>query len=330
MNDMTIASPVGEIDRRTYIGGSDAAAIMGLGAYGKTPLSVYLTKIGESPDELDAERQRFLDRRKRWEGPIVEMLREEFDCEITAINQRYVDQEYDFIAGEIDFEWRDPETGLIENGEIKTVSPFAFGENKGWGEAGTDEIPVHYAAQAMHNLGIMNRNVCIVAAMVGLDSMIFYRIHRDDETIAEMRARCVHFWHEHVLKRNPPAPLSLADVMSLTLKMRGKPIEADADMLKNIRDLETVRGRIKAFEGDKEEIMFKIGGAILKAWQTSGTSDAGTDTAIINHGGQKVATWGLQTTTRLKSAELKAAKPEIYNEFSKTTASRVLRISKPK
>ena len=32
--------PDAEPDRTKYIGGSDAAAIMGLGAYGETPLSV--------------------------------------------------------------------------------------------------------------------------------------------------------------------------------------------------------------------------------------------------------------------------------------------------
>jgi len=182
------------------------------------------------------------------------MLREEFDCEIVATNLRYVDAEHDFIAGEIDFEWIDPDTGLVENGEVKTVSPFAFGELHGWGEAGTDEVPVHYAAQAMHNLGIMRRRICVLVAMVGLDTMVFYRINRDDATITEMRVRAVDFWHNHVLARVPPDPISLADVMRLTLNMRARLVEADDALAKMIEDLNAIRGRIKAREGEKDDL----------------------------------------------------------------------------
>ena len=96
-------------DRTKYIGGSNAAAIMGLGAYEQTPLGVYMVKTGQSIEVMDEQKKLFLNRRKRWEGPIVEMLREEFDGEIVTINRRYQDSEYDFMAAEIDFEWRDHE-----------------------------------------------------------------------------------------------------------------------------------------------------------------------------------------------------------------------------
>ena len=132
---------VGDLDRRTYLGGSNAGAVMGLGAYGNTPLTCYLAKIGEGAEESDPKRELFLQRRKRWEGPIIEMLREEFDGEIVAVNPRYRDSEYDFLAAEIDFEWRDAD-GSIQNGEIKTVSPFAYGERDGWGDAGNERPPI--------------------------------------------------------------------------------------------------------------------------------------------------------------------------------------------
>jgi predicted phage-related endonuclease len=61
----------GDKDRRTYIGGSDIAGILGLDPYGKTPLTVYLAKIGELEGITDPEKKKFLERRKRWEGPIV-------------------------------------------------------------------------------------------------------------------------------------------------------------------------------------------------------------------------------------------------------------------
>ena len=328
---------VGEIDRRTYLGSSDAAAVLGIGAYGATPLTCYLKKIGEQVEELDPKHQLFLTRRKRWEGPIVEMLREEFDGKIVAVNHRYTDPEFPFLAAEVDFEWADAD-GVIQSGEIKTCSPFAFGEAQGWGEEGTDQIPIHYLAQVMFSLMITGRQTCIVAAMVGLDTMIFYRVERDEETITEMRSKCVAFWHDNVLARVPPEPVSLDDVMRLTLKMRGRPVEADDAMLKHLHDLASIRASIAAFEGDKEDVMFMIGAAVLKQWgidQPVTTKKSAiepaqvADNAVILRGGVQIASWALQNTRRIDADKLRELHPEIAAACSKTTPSRVLRIKKP-
>lgn len=319
---------VGELPRETYLGGSDIAAIMGLGAYGKTPYSTYLAKIGEVHEEMDPQRKKFLERRKRWEGPIVEMLREEFDAEIVGINHRYQDSEHPFLAAEIDFEWRDHD-GAIQNGEIKTVSPFAFGESAGWGEPGTDEIPVHYAAQVMHGLGITQRTTGIVAAMVGLDSMIFYRVERDDETIADMRERAVDFWQHHVIPRVPPEPVSLTDVMQMTRKMSGKPVDLDDEMAKWLKDIAKIRANRKAFEDDEKEIAFHLFNRIRLAWGLEAEASV-RDNAVLLLGGQKVATWNRQQMNRLDLDRLRAEKPEIAAAYRKTSETRVLRISKEK
>lgn len=248
VEDLPVIPDDEQYDRRKYLGGSNAAAVMGLGAYGNTPLTCYLAKIREGAEEMDPKRELFLQRRKRWEGPIIEMLREEFDAEIVSVNRRYLDREHDFLAAEIDFEWRDVD-GSIQNGEIKTVSPFAFGERDGWGEAGTADIPVHYAAQVMHGLGLTGRQTCIVAAMVGLDTMVFYRVERDEETIAAMRERMVSFWRNNVLARVPPEPISYEDCLKLTLRMRGKPVEIDDQIAARLSLLRELREESRAIDG---------------------------------------------------------------------------------
>lgn len=322
------SADVGELDRRTYLGSSNAAAIMGLGAYGNTPLTCYLAKIGEGEEEMDEKKRLFLTRRKRWEGPIVEMLREEFDGNIVAVNRRYRDPEHDFLAAEIDFEWADAD-GAIQNGEIKTVSPFAFGERDGWGDAGTSDIPVHYACQVMFSLMVTGRQTCIVAAMVGLDTMIFYRIERDEETIAAMRERCVAFWRDHVLARIPPEPISFDDALKLTLRMRGRPVEIDDATMKLLNELAGVRGENKANEGYESELKFGILNAIRKAWLLEPGGDVKDDAALLRNG-VKVASYNMQSAARIDAERLRTEKPEIALEFTKHSFSRVLRISKPK
>lgn len=323
-----------DADRRTWLGGSDAGAIMGCGAkFGgeqQTPYTVWVRKTAETREELDPAKRRFFDRRKRWEPVIVEMLREEFDAEIVSVNQRYVDPELPFLAAEIDFEWRDPSDGSIQNGEIKTVSPFAFGENKGWGEAWTDEVPVYYAAQCMHGLGVMRRRVCILAAMVGIDNMIFYRIERDEDTIAGMRAKCAKFWHEHVLPRIPPDPQTMDDMMKLFARVNGRPVECDETTLIKLDQLQQIRDSIKAFELDKETISFEIGDFVRRGWGITDplTPTETIDNALLMRNGVQVASWKKQRGASLDQKRLRAERPEITAEYMREHWFRPIRFKK--
>lgn len=336
-----ILKDVGAIDRKAYIGGSDIAALLGLDPYGKTPLTVYLAKIGEREGIIDPDKKKFLERRKRWEGPIVQMLREEFDGEIVSVNGRYVDEAHDFLAAEIDFEWRDAD-GSIQNGEIKTVSPFAFNERAGWGSAGTDEIPIHYHAQVMHGLGVTGRRTCIVCAMAGLDTMVFYRVDRDEEAIAGMRDVAVRFWRENVEARVPPAPLTMGDVMTLYRRFSGKPVELDDDHAQALQDLRAVREEIAALEGDEAELELKVAKFIAEAWsvelvlERSKTRVTATlppevdDNATLMHNGAILATWAAGRGAHLDQKKLKTDQPDLVREYTVPHYFRSFRFRKPK
>ena len=316
------------LDRRTYIGGSRVSAILGLDPYGKTPLSEYNAIVSEIEVGPSPETLKFFEWRKEWEPIVIKRIQREFDAKIVAVNERQRDSDVPYFAAEIDFEWID-ESGEIQNGEIKTVHPLAFSEQSGWGDAGTSDVPVNYAAQCMWGLGVKKRNVCILAALAGIDNLVFYRIERDDDVIENMREQCRRFWEDNVLPRIPPDPINMGDISSLMLKMRGRPCEADDELFENLRILQKIRGSIAAMEGDKEELMFKIGSAVLAKWQAA-PDNPPKDNAIILRGGQQIASWSYQETVRLQVKELREAEPEIAAKYSKKTASRVLRFKKVK
>lgn len=315
---------VGDLDRATYIGGSRVAAILGLDAYGKTPLSEYLAITGQVDTQIDPKTLAFFEWRKEWEPIVIKRVKREFDAHIVRVNQRYRDPEYDFLAAEIDAEWAD-ENGEIQNLEIKTVHPLAFGEKGGWGDAGTDEVPINYAAQCQWGLMVTGRQVCVLVAMAGIDTFVFYRIVRDDELIAEMRERCVRFWTENVLAGVPPEPVTLEDVMRLTLRANGRPVQADDDLFEAIRAVRGIRESIKAMDAEKDDLMFKIGLAVWKQWKAD-PENPPKDSALILRGKTPIATWNLQRTTRLDAKALREAEPDVAAKYSKTTPSRVLRI----
>ena len=89
-------------DRTKFLGGSDAAAVLGISPW-RTPLDLWRDKVQPAmPENADPARMRVLERGKRMEPYIVDLLAAETDLAILARNQRYVDPEFAFLAAEID------------------------------------------------------------------------------------------------------------------------------------------------------------------------------------------------------------------------------------
>ncbi|MHB0992649.1 MAG: YqaJ viral recombinase family nuclease [Burkholderiales bacterium] len=243
-------------DRTKFIGGSDAAAILGVSKW-KTPFQLYQEKIGAFVEESSPMRDRVLNRGKRWEPVVVEMLIDELesrghDVEIIARNERYQDPEFPFLACELDLELR--VDGEEMNGEMKTVHPFAA---KDWGEPETDEIPIYYAAQVMHGLMIKPRRHAIVAALIGADDLRIHMLERDDETIAGIRAKEIEFW-ERLQSGKAPDPTEAQDVKWLYQRDGGTVVESDDDLLQMCQQLKDWKSDAKNLESHIELISTRI------------------------------------------------------------------------
>lgn|GEM_PF-380082 len=337
---MSAPRPVGTLDRTTYLGGSDAAGILGVSPW-NTPLKVYLAKT-EGEGDQTAERERFFRRRKRQEPVVAEDLAREYGVKVTRLStdehpNRYQDAEHPFIAAEVDFEFEmngaarehwpalaPIPDGTICNGEIKTVHPFKAYE---WGEEGSEEIPIWYAAQAMHGLGVTGRPACLVAAAFGIDELLGFPILRDEETIAGMRAQEIAFWTEHVLARVPPDPSNMGDIKQLFARAMGVPVELTPEIADEVRRVQRIRQTIQAFEEEKEAAEFRVASFIAKRW---GLTDpqAAEDAAELRLDGVALATWKHQSRTTLDEKALRAAHPEIARTFARESHFRVLRIKK--
>lgn len=338
-----LPATVGDIDRRTYIGGSDIAGIMGLSPW-QTPLQVYERKTSGEPEILTPEKRRFFARRKRQEPVIAEMLLDEYGIEVTRLSldadpNRYRDTEHPFLAAEIDFECLMSEAireafpdrpqlcaipdGTIINGEIKTVHPFSA---KHWGEQGTEDVPIHYAAQVMHGLGVTKRPATIVAALFGIDTLLAFPVIADMETITAVRGKAVAFWHNNVLAGVPPEPINMEDMMRLFARTNGRPVEADDATLEKLAALRRIRGDKAAMEQEAKELEYQIADYVRRMWSID--PDAPTqlvDDAVITQGGEKVATWKKQSRTTIDGKALLKAMPSVAQQYSNTSHFRVVR-----
>lgn len=264
------------IDRTKFIGGSDVAAILGVSPW-KSAFQLYQEKVGALVEEITPAKRRIFDRGNRLEPVVVEMLIEEMqdsgrEVQIIARNARYQDSQFPFLACELDLEL------LIDgeeyNGEIKTVHQFSA---RDWGEQGSDEIPIYYAAQVMHGLMVKPRKRAIVAALIGAYDLRIHQIERDEETIAGIRAKEVAFW-QRVQDRNPPDPQTADDVKWLYAKDAGEVAEADDDLLRMVAELHYQKTIAKHSDEAIERIATKIKLAMGNA-------------STLIYQGKKIATW---------------------------------------
>jgi putative phage-type endonuclease len=304
-----------EHDRRRYLGGSDIAAVLGISPW-RTPVAVWERKTAEVPDEPEAAgKRRIFKRGHRWESVVAEMLTERLQAEghkveIIGTNRRFVDAVHGMFAAEIDYEIRLDDEDDVTNVELKTVHPFAAGD---WGESGSDDLPLHYTAQAMWGLGVAPgyRKRCIVAPLFGADEIRVYEVPRDDATIEAMRTRALDFWNNYVLARVPPPPISLDDLARLfpaDIEARGALI-ADMDLKLEVLRLRAIRAEIKARESEGEVIEFKLKSAMGECGEL-----------VVDD--KAVVTWKSRPWSSLDQTGLKEAHPKIHKEFVRKGSSR--------
>ncbi|MFM7012049.1 MAG: YqaJ viral recombinase family protein [Betaproteobacteria bacterium] len=306
MNDMV------KPNRSEFLGGSDIPAVMGLSPY-KTPVQLFLQKTGQSePEKPNKMRQRALERGKKLEPYVLDMvidkLREQgHEVELIATNKRYTHGYYPFLSCEIDFEL--VVDGEHINGDCKTATGFA---RKEWGEEQTDEVPIHYAAQFMHGLGITGRKRCVVAALIGLDDVAIYWVERDEETIMGMQKKAIEFWNNHVMTGIAPDPIKFEDVGILYPGDNGKAIEASNDIALKVSELDGIKGQLKVLVERADELKYQIAEYI-------------SPNAILMFAGKQIATWKAQNQSILDQKRFKEEHKDLHAQYVNHKRIRVLR-----
>lgn len=318
------------IDRRTFLGGSDSGAVMGLSKW-KTPLELFLSKTGQT-EVILPEKQKLFDRGHRWEpiarDMLLDQLEEKYGArpKLIGLNKHYIDSEYDFLSCEIDAEAE--VEGEHANLELKTVSGFAAKE---WGEMhddGTfsDEIPIAYACQSMFGLSVTKRRRCIVGALFGADNLVPYEIIFDPETAAAIREKCVRFWLDHVQTGVPPEPINLTDLMLLLARKKGRPVELNPEIAERVLEVKHIRDEIKILDEQKEVCEFEIADFVRKAWALEPEIELPKDNAIMRLNGVDIATWNSQSRSSIDSKRLKKELPGIASQYMQESHFRVLRL----
>ena len=255
--------------RRSGIGGSDVAAILGLNRY-KSALDIYNDKIStEEPKEQQSESayfgtiledmvaKKFSKRTGLKVQRVNTMLRSGMGSWMIAnIDRAVVNPD---IAGRVSVydEQRQAETSrMISTNwilECKTANQFSADQ---WGESQETEIvngqivtehkiPIYYETQVQWYMAVTGCDTYFVAVLLGDQDFRIYAVKRDEDVIKALKEHCSVFWHEHVLKSIPPEAQNMEDVQKLFPVDNGDMVEATNEQAADIGELRTLAERIK-------------------------------------------------------------------------------------
>ena len=177
--------------RRNSIGGSDAAAIVGISKW-STPMTVWADKTGRLPDKPDSEAMRI---GRDLEDYVSRRWMEETGKRAHRVNAMLYNQDYPFAHADIDRAVSGESAGL----ECKTTSDLDIKQFK------DVEFPEKYYVQCVHYLAVTGFDRWYLAVLVFGRGFNTFTLERDEAEIQALMEAERSFW-ELVQSDTPPAP----------------------------------------------------------------------------------------------------------------------------
>ncbi|MFA7255967.1 MAG: YqaJ viral recombinase family protein [Kiritimatiellales bacterium] len=292
--------------RRRGIGGSDAAAIMGVNSY-ESPLAVYMDKLGLAPekDETEAMRQG-----RDLEQYVADRFVESTGKKVRRCNRILKHPEYEWMLGNIDRDIVGENAGL----ECKTTSVL----NKTAFDQG--DIPATYYWQCTHYMAVTGASKWYLAVLVLNKALHIFEIERDENAIMTLVAAEESFWRDYVLAQVPPMPSGLECDDALVDLIPGDKLPGD------VVDLSEHDARItslKAVEADMSALKKQADAMKQTLAMTLGAATEGRTTHYR-------VTYRPQVRRNIDADRLRDELPNIAAEYAKEIKSRPMRITEVK
>lgn len=288
--------------RKGHIGGSDAAAIVGLNAY-SSPVTVWGDKTNRLPETEDNEAMR---QGRDLEDYVAKRFAEKTGKRVRRENAILINPDIFFAHANVDRLIIGEDAGL----ECKTTSSLNLKRFK------NGEFPDNYYVQCVHYMMVTGAKKWYLAVLVfGRDFYVF-EIDRDEDEIEALKAAEQEFWG--YVERDEMPPVDGTDATERTIAAvypSGDGTECDLTAFET--DIDTrmkLRSRIKELETEAKSIDNRI-----KAFM--GASEIGI---LADH---KVS-YKNSTRSSLDLTAFSEAHPDIdLAPFYKTSTFRTFKVS---
>jgi putative phage-type endonuclease len=177
--------------RRTSIGSSDIAAILGIHP-SLSAADVWATKMFDVEDH--EHKPDWFEVGDALEPGIVQWVADQLG--------QGVEQSPETIRKDPIFHAN--LDGRLDDGNLVEAKT---GNSEGWGEPGTDEVPAHVMAQVQWQMFLADAEITYVGAALASDYGIrlrMYEVRRDEKIITALRQRAVDWWETHITQHQRP------------------------------------------------------------------------------------------------------------------------------
>lgn len=320
--------------RRKGIGGSDAAAVLGISPF-RTARDLYYDKLNIASVVEDEGNWVAMKMGHLLENLVAEIFSRKTGFKVYQIKKMFQHPLYPYMLADVDYfiELPNGKTAILE---IKTTN---YNARNHWWKDGEEIVPEYYEAQGRHYMAVMNADEVYFCCLYGNneDEVIIRRLKRDCTYESELIALEGYFWNDHVLAHVPPPYVEEGEVVAASLYRHTGPADPIADevMLEGrIKDLfaeylalqrekEAVEDSIKPIDKEIKRLRALVTAEMGKSCSASCNLD-GTTYAITYN---PVRKRGINKDDLLR---LELQYPEIYQEFVKMTEYRTFQVKQVK
>lgn len=312
--------------RKTGIGGSDVAAILGISPFG-TARDIYYDKLSIASfydDEANKYQKKI---GTLLEDVVAEMFAEVTGYRVFKIRKMFRSREHSFMLADVDFFVQLPD-GSFAILECKTTSPDA---TEKWWDGDKPTVPLNYQLQGRHYMPVMHINKMFYACLHGNSEnyLIVRELDRDLEYEAEMIALEEDFWNNHVLRQVPPPYIEEGDHIIESVRRHFGPANTDlppialtgqsSHYLLRFLELQQAKSEVEASVEQIDQELQRMKGLIVAELGAgcSATCDVNGTPYLVTYNPVRKP-----TVTKENLIRLRAQYPDIYNEYVSISESR--------
>ncbi len=318
--------------RRQGIGGSDAAAILGISPFATARDLYYeklnLVSIQDEGDNWVAKKMGHL-----LEDLVAEIFQKTTGYPICKAKKMFRHPIHRFMLADVDYLVSLPngKTAILE---IKTTNYHAKDH---WWLNGQETVPINYEAQGRHYMCVMNLDEVFYCCLYGNseEEIIIRHITRDNAYEEELITLERTFWNDHVQLKNPPPYTEDGDLILSSIKKSIGPADQNAPQVKlslplansvlRFTELQTQKKQIDAQSKALDKEMKRLQGRIVAEMGTSCTAvcSIGDNTYTVTYNPIRKLSVNKNNLIRLQ-----AQHPEIYADYVTVSESRRFNVKK--
>lgn len=297
------------LDRESFLGGSDAAAVLGLSPF-RTRADVWLEKTRRVPRSFASSGPQ--EWGKILEEPVAQHWAAVTGRRVRRTSHDYRHPKYPFLRAHLDRLVEGETDAFLE---VKTSGAYVASE---WGESGTDDIPLHYRTQLAVYQELTGRPIAEVAVLVGGNDFRHYTVRRDDDVVRNVIDALVEFWTRYVEGGECPPPFSSEEANALFPAEHAGTLELDSqrgaglDLVRHHLAIGELEQQINALEQQRDAEI-----AAVKT-RLEGYTAAHVD-------GVEIFQWKLESRSGFDLDGFRREHPHLYRQYRKHTDSRVFR-----